>query len=62
METLLDYMKKFSVIYELSFLVFFIAHDHKGELLTGSQHTATKTIIGRGWIKPEVEEAISKMK
>ncbi|CAD8072280.1 unnamed protein product [Paramecium sonneborni] len=41
---------------------FFIAHNNNGELLTGSQHTATKTIIGRGWIKSEIEDALIKMK
>ncbi|CAK79840.1 unnamed protein product (macronuclear) [Paramecium tetraurelia] len=41
---------------------FFIAHNQNGELLTNSQHTATKTIIGRGWLQSEIEQALSKMK
>ncbi|CAD8102031.1 unnamed protein product [Paramecium primaurelia] len=41
---------------------FFIAHNYQGELLTCSQNTATKTIIGRGWLQPNIEEILSKMK
>jgi FKBP-type peptidyl-prolyl cis-trans isomerase 2 len=44
------------------FKVFFICRDEDGKFVCGSEQTASRCVIGRGWFLPELENVLALMR